>query len=279
MRVLHLFAGAGGSHLAGELLGWESAGSVEIDEYCQRVLRARYPNEAIHDDIRTFDARGLRVDGITGGFPCQDISSAGKGAGLAGARSGLWKEFARIIGEARPAWAFIENSPLLRSRGLETVLGDLAALGYDAEWATYRASDVGAPHRRDRIWILAYSAQLLGDGSPYIPRRSVGSGEVSESGDSGGAQSVADPYCTHEQRGVEQSSRIHPEQSHTYGSGGWWAHDPAEIPESGMGQMVDGVAHRVDRLRAIGNGWVPLQAAVAWKGLMERATRRFEHDP
>lgn len=164
MKVLHLFAGAGGSHLVGERLGWESVGSVELNPYCQAVLRNNTPNENIHDDIRTFSATHLlgRLDGICGGFPCQDISAAGRGAGISGERSGLWKEFARVIRESQPSWVFIENSPLLRTRGLEVVLEDLAALRYDAEWATYRASDVGAPHKRDRMWILAYARSFGG---------------------------------------------------------------------------------------------------------------------
>lgn len=162
MRELALFAGAGGGILGGHLLGWRCVCAVEIDDYARRVLLARQrdgmlPHFPIWDDVTTFDGgpwRG-RVDVVSGGFPCQDISAAGKGAGLGGSRSGLWSEFARIIGEVQPRHVFVENSPVLTSRGLGVVLGDLATLGYDARWGVIGACDVGAPHKRERIWIVA----------------------------------------------------------------------------------------------------------------------------
>lgn len=160
-----LFAGAGGGILGGKLLGWRTICAVEYEPYAASVLSARQNDgilEAfpIWDDVRTFDGtpwRG-RCSIISGGFPCQDISSAGKGAGIEGERSGLWGEMARIIGEVRPPYAFVENSPMLTSRGLGVVLGDLAELGYDAQWGVVGASHTGAPHRRLRIWILAHSS-------------------------------------------------------------------------------------------------------------------------
>jgi len=120
----------------------------------------------IWDDVRTFDGRPWQgiVDVVSGGFPCQDISAAGKGEGIEGERSGLWSEFARIIGEVRPSFVFVENSPMLASRGLGTVLGDLAALGFDAEWGVLGAHHSGAPHKRDRIWILAYADRAQREG-------------------------------------------------------------------------------------------------------------------
>jgi DNA-cytosine methyltransferase len=164
MRELALFAGAGGGILGGYLLGWQTVCAVEIEDYARRVLFARQrdgilPRFPIWDDIRTFDGRPWsgRVDIVSGGFPCQDISVAGKGAGLTGERSGLWSEMARIIGEVRPRFAFVENVPALTGRGLGTVLGDLADLGYDARWCVLGADDAGAPHHRKRIWILAYT--------------------------------------------------------------------------------------------------------------------------
>jgi DNA (cytosine-5)-methyltransferase 1 len=163
MNELALFAGAGGGILGGHLLGWRTVCAVEIEDYPRRVLLARQrdgilPRFPIWDDVKTFDGypwRG-RVDVVSGGFPCQDISAAGKGAGIDGARSGLWAEFARIIGEVQPRFAFVENSPMLTLRGIDRVLGDLAALGYDARWGVFSAADVGAPHIRERCWILAY---------------------------------------------------------------------------------------------------------------------------
>ncbi len=162
LRELALFAGAGGGILGGHLLGWRTICAVEHDPYAASVLCARQndgllPPFPIWDDVRTFDGRPWRglVDVVSGGFPCQDISAAGKGAGIGGERSGLWLEMARIIGEVRPRYVFVENSPVLTSRGLGIVLGDLAALGFDARWGVLGAADVGAPHLRERIWIRA----------------------------------------------------------------------------------------------------------------------------
>jgi len=164
MNELALFAGAGGGILGGSLLGWRTVCAVEIDPYAQRVLLARQRDGIlspfpIWDDVRTFDGHPWagHVDIVSGGFPCQDISAAGKGAGIDGERSGLWSEFARIIREVRPRFVLVENSPMLTSRGLGRVLGDLAELGFDAEWGVLGADDAGAPHIRKRIWILAYT--------------------------------------------------------------------------------------------------------------------------
>jgi DNA (cytosine-5)-methyltransferase 1 len=172
LRELALFAGAGGGILGGHLLGWRTVCAVEYDPYAGSVLIARQ-NDGIlapfpvWDDVCTFDGKPWRgiVDVVSGGFPCQDISAAGKGAGITGERSGLWKEMARIIGEVRPRYVFVENSPMLAIRGLGVVLGDLAQMGFDADWGVLGASDVGAPHIRKRIWIFA-SNPYSGDGSP-----------------------------------------------------------------------------------------------------------------
>jgi DNA (cytosine-5)-methyltransferase 1 len=170
LRELSLFTGAGGGLLAGHLLGWRCVCAVEWEPYAQKVLRARQdsgdlPDFPIWDDVQTFDGKPWRglVDVVSGGFPCQDISSAGGGAGLAGARSGMWFHMSRIIEEVRPPFAFIENSPLLARRGLEVVLGDLASLGYDAGWCVVGANTVGAPHKRERIWVRAHLADARGE--------------------------------------------------------------------------------------------------------------------
>lgn len=140
--------------------------AVELDRYCRDVLLARQrdgilPWFPIWDDVRTFDGTPFAgsVDVVAGGFPCQDISQAGRGAGIDGERSGLWSEFARVVCEVRPRYVFVENSPMLTSRGLGRVLGDLAEVGYDARWCVLGADDVGAPHRRKRIWILAHAVR------------------------------------------------------------------------------------------------------------------------
>jgi site-specific DNA-cytosine methylase len=162
MNELHLFAGAGGGILAGQMLGHRCVCAVEWEPYAQAVLVARQndgslPPFPIWDDVQTFDGRPWRgiVDIVAGGFPCQDISVAGKGAGINGARSGMWGHMARIVGEVRPRHVFVENSPALITRGLGRVLSDLAALGYDTRWTVLGAADVGAPHQRDRFWLLA----------------------------------------------------------------------------------------------------------------------------
>ncbi len=179
LRELALFAGAGGGILGGHLLGWRTICAVELDPYAAGVLVARQndgclPPFPIWDDIRTFDGRPWRgrVDVVSGGFPCQDISAAGGGEGITGERSGLWKEQARIIGEVLPRFALVENSPILTSRGLGTVLGDLAAMGYDAEWGVLGAHHAGAPHKRDRIWIVGRS-NATGDESPEKQQRQI----------------------------------------------------------------------------------------------------------
>ena len=162
MRELALFAGAGGGILGGMLLGWRTVCAVEIEDYPRRVLLQRQadgilPRFPIWDDVCTFDGKPWRgaIDVISGGFPCQNISAAGKGEGLAGDRSGLWFEMLRVIEEVRPRFVFAENSPNLRTRGLAAILEGLAGLGYDARWCVLGAGDVGAPHIRKRMWVLA----------------------------------------------------------------------------------------------------------------------------
>ena len=152
--------------MGGRLLGWRTVCAVEFASYPRRVLLQRQADGhldrfPIWDDVRTFDGNPWRgsVDIVTGGFPCQDISSAGNGAGIDGARSGLWVEMARIIREVRPRFVLVENSPMLVSRGLGRVLGDLASMGFDARWGVLGAVDAGAPHKRERIWIVANADQ------------------------------------------------------------------------------------------------------------------------
>ena len=162
MRVLDLFSGIGGFSLGLERTGgFKTVAFCEINSKAQSVLRQHWPNIPIYNDVSvlskdSLDADGISVDVITGGFPCQDISLAGKGAGLEGERSGLWFQFHRLIKEIQPRYAIIENVSALRSRGLGVILWGLAEIGYDAEWHCIPASAVGAPHRRDRIWIIAY---------------------------------------------------------------------------------------------------------------------------
>ena len=155
-----LFSGIGGIDLGFEWAGIETKWQVEIDDYCQKLLSLRFPHTKKFTDVRKVGSHNLeKVDIISGGFPCQDISVAGKGAGLEGERSGLWTELHRVISELRPRFAFIENVPMLTIRGGTRVISDLTEIGYDAEWQIVGADDVGAWHRRKRIWIVAYDTQ------------------------------------------------------------------------------------------------------------------------
>lgn len=263
MNELELFAGAGGGILGGQLLGHRTVCAVEFDAYARSVLLARqadrvFPPFPIWDDVRTFDGKPWRgvVDVVSGGFPCQDISVAGRGDGLDGERSGLWREMARIIGEVRPRYAFIENSPALVNRGLDRVLSDLAALGFDARWTVLGAADVGAHHQRDRIWILAHSSsngRRIGE-IQYVNRRETSP----DSGTDGKEKSLAYSYGSRCERYGEISKRGIKEFSLPSVYGGW------EV-EPELGRVVDGMAHRTHRLKAIGNGQVPQCRAAAWR--------------
>jgi len=215
-KVLSLFAGIGGFDLGLERTGgFKTVAFCEIDPFCRRVLAKHWPEVPCYEDVKELTGERLRADGvavdcIVGGFPCQDISFAGKGAGLNGERSGLWFEFARLIGELRPRYVIVENVAALLSRGLGDVLGTLASLGYDAEWHCIPACSVGAPHRRDRVWILAYPDRGLHAGGLDAGEdcrapgrgesRDLGEGQTphgqrirSEFGASG--QNVADTKC------------------------------------------------------------------------------------
>jgi DNA (cytosine-5)-methyltransferase 1 len=282
VNELHLFAGAGGGILGGQILGHSTVCAVEIEEYPRQVLLQRQrdgvlPKFPIWDDVCTFDGKPWRgtVDVICGGFPCQDISSAGKGAGIAGKRSGLWKEYARIIDEVRPKFVFAENSPLLRGRGLEVVLGDLSELGYDAKWCVLGAWHVGAPHKRNRMWVLAYAKELQCNGSDNNARVSTQPKEISELRDSGGAENLA--YAVHSglqgsecAKWVDPQGRKESDGSTAECSSLWWSEDPAEgTTEPVVGRVANGVANRVHRLKAIGNGQVPAVAATAWNILSQ----------
>lgn len=162
MYVLDVFSGIAGFSLGLERSSMETAAFCEVCPEARAVIKKHWPDTPVFDDVRTLNANTIssagikRIDVIAGGFPCQDISIAGKQAGLKGKRSGLWREFARLIGELKPAFAIIENVAALRGNGLVTVLQDLWALGYDAEWHIIPASAVGLPHQRERLWVIAY---------------------------------------------------------------------------------------------------------------------------
>lgn len=167
MNVLDLFSGIGGFARGLESAGMRTVAFCEYEPYCQAVLRRHWPKVPCYPDVRELTAERLATDGISadaicGGFPCQDISHAGFGAGIEGKRSGLWSHFARLIGELRPRYVIVENVAALLDRGMGTVLGDLARIGYDAEWSIISACSVGAPHVRRRVFIVAYPDSLYG---------------------------------------------------------------------------------------------------------------------
>jgi DNA (cytosine-5)-methyltransferase 1 len=229
----------------------------------------------VWNDVRTFDGaawRGL-VDVVSGGFPCQDISVAGRGAGIDGKKSSLWREMARIVGEVRPAFVFAENSPALVTRGLARVLADLDALGYDAEWDVLGASDVGAPHQRRRIWILARlrtdadsrrRAQLWL--AQHARQRRACRYQLDGLRSTGSRQGTQDvPDADRERRKEHGRGRPSAPPYAAAESPSWWEAEPA------VGRVAYGVAARVDRLRCLGNGQVPAVAAVAFLHLAHRA--------
>ena len=273
MNELALFAGAGGGILGGKLLGWRTVCAVEWERYPASVLCARQndgllPPFPIWDDVQTFDGKPWRgiVDVVSGGFPCQDISAAGKGTGIDGKRSGMWREMARIIHEVRPRFAFVENSPMLTSRGLGTVLGDLASMGFNARWGVLGAADVGANHQRDRIWIVAKRRDYIS----HTKYNGVGRREQQQESIEKTSNNMADsrrelrqtrkPTRLDTDAQVGSTRAIHNQSSGKgFGREGWWETEPD------LGRMVNGVAAVVDRLKAIGNGQVPLCAATAWQ--------------
>ena len=273
MNELALFAGAGGGILGGKLLGWRTRCAVEIDAYARSVLLARQLDGCLDrfpvwDDVTTFDGKPWKghIDIISGGFPCQDISVAGSGAGITGERSGLWKEFARIIGEVGPRFVLVENSPALTSRGLGTVLGDLASLGYDARWGVLGAVHTGAPHRRERIWIVADSVkrrcqpQNQSSAIEKVYYKVVCNDCARNVPDSNSAR-LEDRRQTGESAGPDESHRAMAQPQLERRGGSWWSSEPE------LGRVAHGMANRVDRIRAIGNGQVPAVVKLAWETL------------
>ena len=237
MNELALFAGGGGGILAGVLMGWRTVCAVEFDAGCRSILLARQRDGLLEpfpiwDDVRTFDGRPWRghVDVVSGGFPCQDISPAGLGAGIDGERSGLWAHMARIVGEVGPRFVFVENSATLPARGLGRVLGDLASMGYDADWGVLGADACGFPHHRARLWLVAHAQR--GERRP-------------EQHDGAGGR-----------MGWEQQSPA-------------WDTDWPRVIAQFRGDRY-GLADRLDRTDAVRNGQVPAVARLAWRTLCGR---------
>ncbi len=238
MKVLDLFSGIGGFSLGLERAGMETVAFCEIEEFPRKVLRKHWPDVPIFEDVRKLKGSDVgQVDVICGGFPCQDISVAGKGAGLEGERSGLWSEIARLVGELRPKFVIVENSSALTSRGFHRVLGDLAALGYDAEWECIPAAAVGAPHIRDRIWILAYPRQVMRN-DVWGERRRRDVAEIADN-------RVAGERC----KDRELIALVPGIRARAPAD--WWLH------QSSVDRTAYGLPGQLDRVGACGNAVVP----------------------
>jgi len=293
MTIGSLFSGIGGLELGLERAGlgpvvWQA----ESDPFCRRVLEKHWPGARRYEDVREIDETAERPDIICGGFPCQDISLAGTGAGLAGERSGLWSEFARIVCELRPRFVVVENVSALLGRGLGDVLGDLATGGYDARWDCIPAQAVGAPHRRDRLFVVAWrisnaerhgmgdTERGVGDWRPAEQERKAqgrtAAGRPSDRGDQ-----LADADLERQQ--VEREQGLQRERVYDvdgrHGQG--WPPRPDDLHAWGRVQadsqpaicrVAHGIPRRMDRLRSLGNAVVPQVAEVTgyWIAQQER---------
>jgi DNA (cytosine-5)-methyltransferase 1 len=262
MNVLELFAGVGGGILGSRLLGWRTVCAVEIDPYCREVLLRRQeegylPPFPIWDNICTFDGEYWRneVDIITGGFPCQDISCANaKGEGLEGVESGLWKQFYRVVKQILPPYVLIENVGNIRTRGLAKIRKAMQKIRYRVTDADILASECGAPHHRARTWILCKKRESVCPrcGGDYYECLQGRCGVEYTDRD---VASDADSERCEEQSG----SRSNATEDSFIKCIDWWCSEPK------MGRVVDGVAFRVDRLKAAGNGQVAAMVARAWE--------------
>lgn len=295
MNGLDLFSGIGGISLA--LRDWVTpVAYCENDTYAQSVLLSRMADGSLRtapiwDDVRTLSASILPpIDIITGGFPCQDISAAGKGAGLAGERSGLYFEIERLIQETKPTFVFLENVPAIRTRGLGRVVWGLSELGYDLRWTTLSAAEVGAPHLRKRWFLLAHTKGIRrSEGRPELRLRRRETSDASRSGEMGHAarerlgkagrlrciepsQRISRPGET---LGDAESTRPQGEEltqkawlalsRHRHSSFREW---PSWLPKPSLPRGDHGLSMRVDRTKGLGNAVVPLQAKTAFETLL-----------
>lgn len=273
LRVISQFAGIGGFDLGLERTGgFRTVAVAELDPYASRILALRFSDAPNLGDVTT--AEYPDADIICAGFPCQDISFAGAGAGLAGARSGLFREVVRAVRVVRPRYVILENVAALLGRGLDVVLWELAEVGYDAEWHCIPASAVGAPHRRDRIWIIAHPrgeqheggrAPLSGAIAAELSRIManaalvLGHGGNDNAGDGLGGQPLSKPRdgCRSEGMADAGSGRHGLAADEVFAGrhgaldGDWWAIEP------NVGRVAHGIPKRVDRLRCLGNAVVP----------------------
>lgn len=255
LRVLSLFAGIGGFDLGLERTGgFKTVAFCEIDPFCRKVLAKHWPEVPCYEDVRELTAERLRSDGIAvdvicGGFPCQDISTAGRGAGLAGERSGLWFDYARLIGELRPSFVIVENVSALLHRGLHAVLGTLSSLGYDAEWQDVSAEDIGAPHPRSRIWIVAYPRRAGLERLWCSERTEAEIANTRRANDAANSAFIAGLHGL----GKRGLSAVIDTADHRPS----WAGQQWPETQPLLCRVDDGLPDRVDRTSALGNAVVP----------------------
>lgn len=263
LNSLDLFSGYGGISLGlSEYV--KPVGYCEIEKYPRAILAGRIsegklPFAPIFPDVRKLRGKPGAADIITGGFPCQDISVAGNGAGLAGERSGLFFEIVRLTKEIRPSFVFLENVPAIRTRGLRQVVGAFTEMGYDCRWTCLSASSIGANHKRERWFLLAHSnSSDLRDQQRGRSRKNREGTDVLRI--NGKEESMADP-SSKRLEGFNGEKPRHSKSSQSFRKE-WWEIEPD------VGRVVNGTAFRVDRIKAIGNGVVPLQVKTAFEKLM-----------
>lgn len=236
MEVGSLFSGIGGIEIGFEKAGFKTKWFIEQDEYCRRIINKAWPGKKIYEDVTTVNFKQVpKVDILTGGFPCQDISVAGKGVGISGERSGLWKYYLQAIRDLRPKYAVIENVSALAKRGLNIVLRDLAEAGYDAEWHCFTASQFGAPHKRERLFIIAYPNKIRPNSSIYFERNN----------------GISSNKEWNSQKGWETWRDLALRTSENIRSGAW------RDNHSRVCGMVNGIPNWMDRLGTLGNAVVP----------------------
>ena len=292
MKIGSLFSGIGGIEIGFEAEGFETSWFVEKDEYARAILRKRFATTPIYGDVTKLDFNTVsKVDIITGGFPCQDISNAGKRVGITGDRSSLWKYYAEAIRILRPKYAVIENVAALTQRGLDVVLADLAKIGYDAEWYNISASTVGAPHRRERIFIIAYSSNTRHErirGEQCEKGISKENNEVSNSNSGGHVhgepqinsterrqyaqrESISDssmenPISNRNDEGNRKKNSRRKESSKHSNllkrTGGWSV-------EPRLDRVAHGVPNRIHRIKCLGNAVVPPVAQIFAQAIKE----------
>jgi len=292
MKVLDLFAGIGGFTLGLERAGFETVAFCEIEPYAQKVLQKNWPEVPIYDDVRQLTAERLAADGIgvdviTGGFPCQDISLAGRQAGIEGERSGLWGEIARLISELQPRYAIMENVTNLISgdsgRWFGRVLGDLAEIGYDAEWHCIPASAIGAHHHRDRVWIICYPREVLLENSRHGRRWDTESATRGQDAQTERqcdtdqtirpSEDVADTQCIGQSRqgmhGRSFSTKAHKDRQTDWLINRCEGNEASWDVEPDVGRVVDGIPNRSHRLKCLGNAVVPPIPELIGRAILE----------